>query len=561
MKHNMKCIALIMSIVMLIVNCNIGGILVIASTNNSNRVYSEEITVAGGEQFEVPVMIEGNTGMMGFDIVVNYNSEYITPVSVKNGDIFTSGTFDNTIGMVDDKFSISWAGSGNVSEDGTMFTIVFNASDGIVGTSSFTIDLSYVRLDTFDEDYNDVVLNCEDIVVKIDGVAEAPTQTPKVSVTESPEQGERRCTLSYPDMDIKPGNVVSIPISIDRNGGLLGFDVVVTYDSSIFTPISVDSGEVILSNSYLMSNINRSKDNTFRVIWAGIDEVSATGNLFNINMKVKEDINVTSAELKMEYISEGTFDGDYRDVIVDFNYGTFMLDKNAPQITPEPTREPEILDPDEKNKTQVKIIETEGIVGEMVEVPIVLAGERGFVNLAFEVGYDSSVLTLVDVKNDKNVGGVFTKSQYYTVNPYVMIWNSLSEMSYSGTIATLVFEINEDAQKGEYPITVDYYKGNDGSYIDGISINYDENDEPLDMVYSDAVIKVSDYMAGDINGDGKVNNHDATTMLRYLADWDITVNTRALDVNGDGTINNHDATILLRYLAGWDVNIQKGVIL
>lgn len=66
---------------------------------------------------------------------------------------------------------------------------------------------------------------------------------------------------------------------------------------------------------------------------------------------------------------------------------------------------------------------------------------------------------------------------------------------------------------------------------------------------------VSDYMLGDINGDGVVNNKDLTRLMKYLAGEDVVVNEAALDINGDGTVNNKDLTRLMKYLAGESVEI------
>ena len=64
-----------------------------------------------------------------------------------------------------------------------------------------------------------------------------------------------------------------------------------------------------------------------------------------------------------------------------------------------------------------------------------------------------------------------------------------------------------------------------------------------------------DYIPGDINGDGSVNNKDLTRLFQYLSDWDVEVNEAALDVNGDGSKNNKDLTRLFQYLSDWDVEI------
>lgn len=62
--------------------------------------------------------------------------------------------------------------------------------------------------------------------------------------------------------------------------------------------------------------------------------------------------------------------------------------------------------------------------------------------------------------------------------------------------------------------------------------------------------------AGDINGDGNVNNKDLTRLLKYIAGENVEVVRQTLDTNGDGNINNKDLTRLLRYLAGDNVEIH-----
>lgn len=59
-------------------------------------------------------------------------------------------------------------------------------------------------------------------------------------------------------------------------------------------------------------------------------------------------------------------------------------------------------------------------------------------------------------------------------------------------------------------------------------------------------------VSGDVNGDSKVNNMDATVVLKYdaaISDLNETELLQA-DVNADGKVNNLDATAILKYDAG-----------
>lgn len=80
------------------------------------------------------------------------------------------------------------------------------------------------------------------------------------------------------------------------------------------------------------------------------------------------------------------------------------------------------------------------------------------------------------------------------------------------------------------------------------------------VVLLDGNQKKAEYtviIRGDVNGDGKINNTDATRILQYIAGWDVTLSKLASDVNGDGKITSVDATRILQYLAGWDVTITQ----
>ncbi len=206
---------------------------------------------------------------------------------------------------------------------------------------------------------------------------------------------------------------------------------------------------------------------------------------------------------------------------------------------------------------KIKISEVKAKPGNEVDVTVELENNIGFASLGIEIGYDSDIMTLTKVTSNSGVGATFTPAQTYTANPFNMGWDSAANVTYNGNLSTLTFKIADNAADGIYPITVDYYKGVNGTYVDGNDVNYNEDLEAVGFVYVNGSVIVASYIPGDINGDEKINNKDATFLLRYLAGWNIDgINTDALDTDGSGTVNNKDATILLRYLAGWAVTLH-----
>ena len=194
--------------------------------------------------------------------------------------------------------------------------------------------------------------------------------------------------------------------------------------------------------------------------------------------------------------------------------------------------------------------------GNTVQVRLMLDKNPGFANLSLVIGYDTDVMTLTKVEN--RVSGTdtsYTASQKITVNPYMMTWNNgTSNCTATGTLATLTFQIKDSAAYGVYPISVSFYKGIQGTYKDGVNVNYDQSRNALPLVYVGSSAEIRSYIPGDINGDGRVDSRDVLNLLRHLSSWEgITVVKEALDVNGDGESDFRDATALLQYVAGWDV--------
>ncbi len=194
--------------------------------------------------------------------------------------------------------------------------------------------------------------------------------------------------------------------------------------------------------------------------------------------------------------------------------------------------------------------------GKQIDVIVSINGNTGFSSLGIEIDYDTTAMTLVNVSENAETGAVFTTAETMDKKPFNMSWNSISNNTFNGTLATLTFEISNAAASGEYPISADFYKGAEGNYVDGEDVNFDENFESLALGYENGSITVSRHTPGDLNDDGKINEKDGTLLLRYLAGWTVpTLVEEALDINGDGSVDSNDAIHILRFLAGWEVDI------
>lgn len=185
--------------------------------------------------------------------------------------------------------------------------------------------------------------------------------------------------------------------------------------------------------------------------------------------------------------------------------------------------------------------------GNTVTLAVSLQNNPGIVSLSMNVKFDENVMKLVKVEDTGLLSGGEHKAELS--NPYRLNWanDTLStDILENGRIAELTFEISEDAQKGAYPISLEFDVTNGDIYNSAL--------EAVAFLIKDGGITVVNAALGDVNGDGVINGKDRAALNRYLtagreALQDIDLS--AADVNGDGKVNNVDRAILSRYLAGW----------
>lgn len=186
--------------------------------------------------------------------------------------------------------------------------------------------------------------------------------------------------------------------------------------------------------------------------------------------------------------------------------------------------------------------------GDTVQVQITLANNPGIASLKFSVRYDS-ILTLTDVSFNSAFGSYVTAPTPYSNPQTISLISPLSEISVNGVFATLTFKVSDTAPKG---------------YEAAISLTYDQDDVfngdydnvPVDMFPGS--VKISGRVAGDADGDGKLNLKDVVLIRRWMAGgWNVTINENLADINGDRTVNLEDVVLLRRYLSGgWGVELM-----
>lgn len=182
--------------------------------------------------------------------------------------------------------------------------------------------------------------------------------------------------------------------------------------------------------------------------------------------------------------------------------------------------------------------------GEEFTVAIRTERNSGIVSFKLKLGYDADVLELVSVTEQDFAGMSFSSTAN---NPFILNWVDAihPDNTTNGVVALVTFRVKEGAPIGQTEITLSY----DAEDV------YDQSYDNVAFRVENGTVEIVDYVPGDVNGDGKVNNKDLGVLQQYLNEWDVKVVEKAADTNGDGKVNNKDLGLLQQYLNEWDVEL------
>ncbi len=185
--------------------------------------------------------------------------------------------------------------------------------------------------------------------------------------------------------------------------------------------------------------------------------------------------------------------------------------------------------------------------GETVTVAMGVSNNPGIVSAKLALSYPADVLETVLLE-----AGDFSEVSFSPVQNNPVIVNFMDAIhpnnTTNGVLATVTFKVKETARAGDYDFTL--------SYDPADVFDYDLT--PVSFALEQGKVLVKDYLPGDVNSDGAVNNKDLSLLLRYLNRWMVEIHKNAADVNGDGEITNIDFCLLQRYLNDWDVTLSYG---
>lgn len=301
-------------------------------------------------------------------------------------------------------------------------------------------------------------------------------------------------SISNGEIFAKAGEVVELMLDLSGCGGFTDLGVEIEYDRGVMQLVYVETNPSVGLDCTTAQDLEK---NPYNIGWNGTSNTNFNGTLATFRFRISPNVPEGEYVVNVDYYKGRN--GDYKDGI-SVNYDE---NDNPLNLIYQPCR---IFVEGDNNTssggggigggggtaTQATLSQAEGYAGDTVDITLDIAENIGFANLGFEIEYDSSVLTLLNVKENNDVGATFTSAQYIDTIPYNLGWYSVSDVLYNGNLATLTFKIADTANAGAYPITLSYYKGRNDDYIDGASVNYDEDYNPLVICYTDGSITVNE---------------------------------------------------------------------
>lgn len=260
-------------------------------------IFADEVILNFDEIQPIPVNIKGNTGIMGFKFTIKYPEEYIEIVSVASGSVTREGIFNTNAGLKTGTVNIIWSDTSQTTENGTLFVLSAKLKKKL--TNNITIDISSSLEDTFNENFDNVELDCKNIEVnaKYD-VASANNQTEKSElITENDLQ-----IIETVKITLEQSGIQSLSEVTDTN------NFVESFNKNLETIIATDKYNATnfdeLKNMYSKAYETKFIENVTNYVDADVICSAINGALDSLDLKSIDNINKSDEDEFVKLVEE-----------------------------------------------------------------------------------------------------------------------------------------------------------------------------------------------------------------------------------------------------------------
>lgn len=171
-------------------------------------------------QYIVPIYIRNNQGIMGFRIDLNYDTQNVKIQSVTKGLVTAKGNFSSNVALEQNNevVSVLWNTTQNATVNGSIMYLGVKVLKPEVETVN--IEVNYSQPDTFNEQWKDVVLQCDSISFKPQQIVDGSNESKDDDMKELIQSNEEMQYQSQAEQSISMSQKNSV-ISEDQIKGAL----------------------------------------------------------------------------------------------------------------------------------------------------------------------------------------------------------------------------------------------------------------------------------------------------------------------------------------------------
>lgn len=327
---------------------------------------------------------------MGFKLSFDYDSDLLTPVSVGYGDIISGGLQDNIEGdAVPGSFNVYWSSNENLTGNGVLLYVNFQIKPSAAGNTA--INISFSQADTFDEDFNDIALNCLPVELHITNTAFS-----EYAVIHSSVQ------------NATAGDSFSVKLNLAELNTEKSLSLLLDYDESAFEYVSCQSiGVVSLT------------DNGSSLTITAVPELSQAGKDFiTLNFKCRENAKSGTYSFKLSSDTGGIICKSCENTV----YASSTSD--------------------------IAFVGAESsavIQDGKVNIPIRITNNHGIMGYMLHFSYDSTLLEPIGITASDSINGMTDNNIGLNEGCFDVIWQDSTEFSADGVLFTLSFNVLSDS--------------------------------------------------------------------------------------------------------------------
>ena len=104
--------------------------------------------------------------------------------------------------------------------------------------------------------------------------------------------------------------VVSVPVYMENDPGLMGYVLQFDYDPNVLTPSEVKQGDILQSGNFNDNIEGDATEGSFKVMWNHAESVAENGLLFDIEFEIAKEAK-DSTEIQVTALSSDTYNEEF----------------------------------------------------------------------------------------------------------------------------------------------------------------------------------------------------------------------------------------------------------